>query len=183
MQTRIIALDSPCPSDAIGAVIVNRTTNTLICQTNGTTRIDATDHAELHIVRECAAYFNTYLFPGAGSSRAVWADLSLYTTGESCPMCEAAQMWAGLGETIYSTTIEFIAVNRHQILIPSKKVVKKGIPGGLDPPLTLISFVNTSITDPYLAWQNSAPTVPCPGGCHRDSTNNCVPTFEKLIDR
>jgi tRNA(Arg) A34 adenosine deaminase TadA len=173
MQTKILSAGSPCPSGAFGAVIVNRTTNQLLCQTNQTTFTDNTDHAEMHVLRECAAYFDIALFPGAGTNKAVWADCSLYTTGESCPMCQSGQLWTGVGETIYSSTIPFLAINRHQILIRSKKVVKRGIPGGITPPLTLISFVDTSITDPYFAWQNT--TAPCPGGCVRNMANVCVP--------
>jgi tRNA(Arg) A34 adenosine deaminase TadA len=173
MQTRINAYDSPCPADGFGAVIVNRTTNQLLCQTNLTTRTSSVDHAEMHLLVECAAYFNVVLFPGAGTNKAVWADCSLYTTGESCPMCQSGQVWTGVGETIYSTTIETLAINRHQILIRSKKVVAEGIPGGINPPLTLISFVDTSYTDPYFAWQNT--TAPCPGGCIRNMANVCVP--------
>jgi len=174
MNTKILSSGSPCPRGAFGAVIVNRTTNALLCETNQTTFTDATDHAEMHVIRQCAQLFNQRIFPGAGTNRTVWAETSLYTTGESCPMCQSAQVWVGVGETIYSTTIEFLDINLNQIDIPSKKVVAKGIPGGLNPPLTLISFVNTSFTDQYFAWQNM-PGVPCPGGCERDDTDNCVP--------
>ncbi len=52
MQTRLNA-QGPCPRDGFGAVIVNRTTNTLLCATSGLrSTFDPTDHAEIRIIRE-----------------------------------------------------------------------------------------------------------------------------------
>lgn len=52
MQTRINA-QGPCPRDGFGAVIVNRTTDTLICATTGIrSTFDPTDHAEIRIIKE-----------------------------------------------------------------------------------------------------------------------------------
>lgn len=51
-QTRISA-QGPCPRDGFGAVIVNRTSDTLLCATTGIrSTFDPTDHAEIRLIRE-----------------------------------------------------------------------------------------------------------------------------------
>jgi len=176
LQTRI-DLQGPCPRDPFGAVLVNRSTNTALCETNQLRLShDRTNHAEIRIIQKCALLFETTIGIGAGRDMSLWAGLSLYTTGESCPLCAAAEIFNGVGEVIYATTIEYLtAVNIGQILVPSVELVERAIPGGYVPPQTVISFQDTSLYDPYFSWQN-VPTAACPGGCSRDATNACVPT-------
>lgn len=35
-----------------------------------------------------------------------WPDTVLYTTGEPCPMCMSAIIWAGIGGVVFATSIE-----------------------------------------------------------------------------
>jgi tRNA(Arg) A34 adenosine deaminase TadA len=174
MSTRFQA-QGPCPRDGFGAVIVNRTTDTMLCATTGIrSTYDPTDHAEIRLIRECAGLFQNTVGPGAGRNKAVWAELSLYTTGESCPMCMSATRWAGLGENIYATSIDRLTeLGFTQILISSLEVDKKSVDGNVVPATTLISFSNTAYYDQYFGWQFNA-TNPCPGGCVRNAANTCV---------
>jgi len=51
LETRLTK--SPCPFDTFGAVIVNRTDDTLVCATFGTrSSTDPTGHAEISVIRK-----------------------------------------------------------------------------------------------------------------------------------
>jgi tRNA(adenine34) deaminase len=40
-----------------------------------------------------------------------WTGLTLYTSAEPCPMCQAAIAWAGVGTVVYGSSIPFLAAH------------------------------------------------------------------------
>jgi len=53
-----------------------------------------------------------------------WREAILYTTGEPCPMCMGAMIWAGLGGVVWGTSIETLReVGINQIMIPATTVI------------------------------------------------------------
>jgi tRNA(adenine34) deaminase len=53
-----------------------------------------------------------------------WDEAILYTTGEPCPMCMSAMVWAGMGGVVWGTSIEQLRqFGISQILIPATTVI------------------------------------------------------------
>ena len=102
---------------------------------------------------------------------AAFADLSLYTNAESCPMCASAIRWAGFREYIYGTSIEtLIRKGWGQIRISSLDVVRESM--DLPHQVRLMGDVLANETDPYFSWQFD-PEAACPNGCRRVSGGMC----------
>jgi tRNA(adenine34) deaminase len=56
-----------------------------------------------------------------------WGEAILYTTGEPCPMCMSAMVWAGMGGVVWGTSIEKLReVGINQILFPATTVIRAG---------------------------------------------------------
>lgn len=103
---------------------------------------------------------------------AAFADLTMYTNAESCPMCAAAMRWAGFREYVYGTSIDtLIEKGWGQIRIASAEVVAQSY--DLGKPVRLMAEVLTEETDPFFAWQFD-PAAACPEGCARvEGTGGC----------
>jgi tRNA(adenine34) deaminase len=54
-----------------------------------------------------------------------WGDCVLYTTGEPCPMCMSALVWAGIGGVVYGTSVGALSTKFgfDQIAISASDVV------------------------------------------------------------
>lgn len=61
---------------------------------------DSTAHGEVSAIRDAEANIGSHDLSGA----------VLYTTGEPCPMCLAACMWANIDKVYYGCTIEDNAI-------------------------------------------------------------------------
>lgn len=57
---------------------------------------DSTCHGEISAIRKAEQALGTYDLSGC----------ELYTTGEPCPMCLAAILWADIGKVYYGCTLE-----------------------------------------------------------------------------
>jgi tRNA(Arg) A34 adenosine deaminase TadA len=79
-----------------GAVIVDRTTGDVVCTGRNRRRDGRIFHAELVALDACSQV----------DPPVDWRNLALYTSGESCPMCSSAEIWAGIPEVIYATSIQ-----------------------------------------------------------------------------
>ena len=105
-----VAIDIAKKDDRLipfGAVIVDKTKMETVAVGINETFVNPTDHGEIMAIDE--------LMSGAGPITHIEAGLgklhhmSLYTTGESCPMCMGAIIWCGFGEMIYGSSIPYIA--------------------------------------------------------------------------
>ncbi len=113
-----IALEEAKQGDApFGAVIVKG--SEIIAKARNTVRTDSdpSAHAEINAIRRLTAAINHPVLEG----------YSLYTTGEPCPMCAAACVWAGVSEIVFGASIaDLMAAGVSQIEISCQEVIDKG---------------------------------------------------------
>ena len=103
------------PAFPFGAVIVRQSDEAVVAAAANRSFDNPTLHGEV-------AAINDYV---ARNGHLGWDETILYTTGEPCPMCRSAIIWAGIGAVVYATSIEQLkAVGYHQIDIASSDVAK-----------------------------------------------------------
>jgi tRNA(Arg) A34 adenosine deaminase TadA len=179
-NSALTASGSSCPFAAFGTAIVNHTATNglgdLICtgvNQNSVTG-NPTLHGEMVAIGNCTNILTDPNGPYALSpaeASAAWADFTLYTNAESCPMCASAIRWAGFKEYVYGTSIDrLIETGWGQIDIASSEVFKQS--WNLGTSTKFVSEVLTNETDPYFLWQFQA-DYPCPGGCSRGESGRC----------
>ncbi|KZV96630.1 cytidine deaminase-like protein, partial [Exidia glandulosa HHB12029] len=171
---------SPCPQSAFGSVIVNHTlpgVGDLVCTGVNSRALtgNPTMHGEVAAISNCSRIFTDmegrYKMTPA-QSVAAFAQLSIYTNAESCPMCATAIRYAGFREYIYGTSIETLVQSGWtQVRIPSQEIFRQAyeLPNGG----RMIAGVLSNETDIYFGWQNDH-EAQCPPGCARTETGHCM---------
>src|SRR5271169_4198137 len=101
------------PAFPFGAVIVRATYRQVLAKGVNNGAANPTFHGEI-------VAMNDYV---AQHGNRGWGEVVLYTTGEPCPMCMSAMIWAEMGGVVYGTPITRLAqYGINQILIPSTTV-------------------------------------------------------------
>jgi tRNA(Arg) A34 adenosine deaminase TadA len=104
------------PDLPFGAVIVDGPSGQVVAAGHNRSLECPTFHGEIDAIQRCAAEH-----PGID-----WMHLALYTTAESCPMCQAAILWAGIGLTVFGTSIPYLKeVGWWQIDIRAEEVIRR----------------------------------------------------------
>ncbi|KAI1480534.1 cytidine deaminase-like protein [Daldinia eschscholtzii] len=174
MRQAILALGHPCPYAPFGTAIVNHTANSglgeLVCTGANSKSLTGNPilHGEIAAINNCTQILTDPSGPYKLSPQqalAAFADLSLYTNAESCPMCASAVRFAGFREYVYGTSIDtLVGYGWEQIQISSAEVFRRST--SLPSSSTLIGDVLANETDPLFAWQSDL-AYPCPRGCSR----------------
>jgi len=73
---------------------------------------DPTAHGEMMAIRAFTAAHAAEEMKGA----------TIYTTGESCPMCMGAIIWCGFGRVVYGASIEELSKRIGQIMVDDKTI-------------------------------------------------------------
>jgi tRNA(adenine34) deaminase len=108
-----IAAAKANPFYPFGAVIIGAADRATLAQGVNDGKINPIFHGEI-------AAINDYV---ARHGNQGWADGILYTTGEPCPMCMSAIVWADLGGVVYGSSISALAeAGIAQIMIDSSAV-------------------------------------------------------------
>ena len=76
---------------------------------------DPTAHAEITAIRRFLAAHGMEKIKGT----------TLYSTGESCPMCMGAITWCGIGRLVYGASIAQLATKMGQIMITDAEIMAK----------------------------------------------------------
>ena len=98
-----------------GAVIVRPPSEELLARGVNNSTANPTHHGEIVCMNDYVALHGNQ----------DWEGCVLYTTGEPCPMCMAALIWAGIGGVVYGTSIATISqkLGWRQIGISASEVI------------------------------------------------------------
>jgi tRNA(adenine34) deaminase len=116
------------PQLPFGAVVVNIKTKEVVG--NGWVRMDKNPiwHGEMTALYNCPDIDKGFN----------WSDVCLYTTGESCPMCQSAIIWTKMPLVVYGTSMPFLQscgfgqINiRAQTVVDASRYGKCAIIGGV----------------------------------------------------
>lgn len=110
-----LALEEAQKGDApYGAVIVKNQEVVAVAHNTVNRDSDPSAHAEINVIRRLTAKLKSPSLAG----------YTIYTTGEPCPMCATACVWAGISEIVYGASIQdLVSVNQSQILISCEQVI------------------------------------------------------------
>jgi guanine deaminase len=76
---------------------------------------DPTAHAEMVAIRRFLAAHGPEKLKGT----------TIYTSGESCPMCMGAIVWCGIGRVVYGASIEQLATKIGQIMVTDAEIARR----------------------------------------------------------
>ena len=108
-----IAAAKANPFYPFGAVIIGAADRAVLAQGVNNSKTNPILHGEIVAI-------NDYV---ARHGNQGWADDILYTTGEPCPMCMSAIVWAGIGGVVYGSSItNLLEADIAQIMIGASAV-------------------------------------------------------------
>jgi tRNA(adenine34) deaminase len=87
-----------------------------------------------------------------------WANLTMYGTGEACPMCMSAMIWAGLPSVVYGSEMSFVRKYVNLINVRAKDVIAAAHP--LYTNKLLLGGVLSSVTDQMFVDRAKALAAP-----------------------
>lgn len=111
-----LALDEAARGDyPFGAVIVRDGEVLARGRNLGIRERDPTAHGEMVAIRNFLAAHGPEKLKGA----------TLYTSGESCPMCMGAIIWCGISRVVFGASIEQLATKIGQIMVTDAEIADK----------------------------------------------------------
>lgn len=110
------------PKWPFAAILVDNNTGEVVARAANQSHISPTKHAETAVIDEYCGKFHD---PASGTLPDL-SQLTLYTTGECCPMCQSAAYWSNIKTVVYGSTIPFLHdLWPNQIDISSAEIVSK----------------------------------------------------------
>jgi tRNA(adenine34) deaminase len=113
---RAIELARNAPDLPFGALIVDGQSGEIVAEGWNRTVLNPLWHGEVDAINQLAKV----------RLDADWTQLVLYTTAESCPMCQSAIVWSGIGAVVYGTSIRFLQSRGwRQIDVVAEEIVRR----------------------------------------------------------
>ena len=111
-----IALEEAARGDyPFGAVIVRNGEVLARGRNLGKQERDPTAHGEMVAIRQFLAEYGPEKLKGT----------TLYTSGESCPMCMGAIVWCGIARVVFGASIAELATKIGQIMVTDAEIADK----------------------------------------------------------
>ena len=100
------------------ALIVDNKTGKILAEGLNASHVNPTFHGEIVAINNAAKKY----------PHIDWANVTLYTTAEPCPMCQSAIIWAGISRVVFATSIDYLKTHGwNQIDISAADVNKKAL--------------------------------------------------------
>ncbi len=145
------ALDEAAQGDfPFGAVIVEDGAVVARGRNAGKTLNDPTAHAEMMAIRDFVSR----------RPAAELAGLTIYASGEPCPMCMGALLWCGVGRIVYAASIPRIAQHLNQIAIPCRTLAGAAPFTTVDIAGDVLAAESLALFDEKLAAETQTPMDP-----------------------
>lgn len=113
---RAIALAANVPALPFGALIVDEGDGTILSEGWNKSSLNPMWHGEVDAI-------NSLMAAGLDLQGKI---LTLYTTAEPCPMCQAAALWSGIEKVVYGTSIRTLQrLGWQQIDIQAEEVIRR----------------------------------------------------------
>jgi tRNA(adenine34) deaminase len=123
------------PGRPFGSVIVDNRTNTVSGKGIVNMAVNPMYHSEVQAM-------NDYISKNGNKD---WEHQTMYGTGEPCPMCMSAMIWAGLPSIVYASETPFVAKYVVNINLRAKDVIAAA--PGLYKSKLLLGGVLSEVTD------------------------------------
>lgn len=111
-----IAMGTQNPSYPFGAAITNANSGIVLAKGVNQTFKNPVLHGEMVCI-------DNYVSQQGNKN---WSDCILYTTGEPCPMCMSALVWAGIGGVVYGSSAQTIKKSGIDVFQFSAKDINLG---------------------------------------------------------
>jgi tRNA(Arg) A34 adenosine deaminase TadA len=111
-----IAQANKNPGRPFGSVLVDERTGEVVGEGVANLAVSPVFHSEIQAM-------NDYI---AKHGNKGWENLTMYGTGEACPMCTSAMVWAGIPRMVYGSDTPFVGRYVPDIHIRAQAVVDAG---------------------------------------------------------
>ena len=111
-----IAQANKNPGRPFGSVLVDERTGQVVGEGVANLAVSPVFHSEIQAM-------NDYI---AKHGNKGWENLTMYGTGEACPMCTSAMVWAGIPRMVYGSDTPFVGQYVPDIHIRAQAVVDAG---------------------------------------------------------